>query len=495
LPCQNLNFTYQNIRKLKNLLFIILCTLFVQNTIAQEKRLRAYLDSKQFFAPEIGNYLEVYLQFSGTSLKYKGKDSGLIGEVAVRLSVLSNDSIIASDAYRLETPFMKDSIIEDFYDLKRFVLSPGKYTLSIELMDLNSSAAALTAKQPLVIEEFNESITLSDIQIAEIAYKGDSTSVFYKSGLVIIPRLSTFYPSELNTIPLYFEMYNTQLLEDDVCALKQTILSDKGEELVDYTTFTKHTPSQVLPIFKKVDISTLPTGKYTLSYTLLSRSMIELTTQTYEFERSNDIDQTVYNEKIILDPRFQASITDDSVTYYLESLIPISKSTEIKNIISTLKTKNIEDQRKHIQAFWIKTAVANPYDNWLLYKAQVQLVERLYSNNFQEGYETDRGRVYLQFGAPTTIVVKENSPSEYPYEIWQYNKIQAFSNKRFIFYNPDLVNNTYRLLHSDMIGELKNPGWSNVLSKRNTTNGNIDDANQNNEKHYGGNSNDLFRQY
>jgi hypothetical protein len=91
--------------------------------------------------------------------------------------------------------------------------------------------------------------------------------------------------------------------------------------------------------------------------------------------------------------------------------------------------------------------------------------------------------------------VKENSPSEYPYEIWQYNKIQAFSNKRFIFYNPDLVNNTYRLLHSDMIGELKNPGWSNALSKRNTTNGNIDDPNQNNEKHYGGNSNDLFRQY
>ena len=464
-------------------------------SFSQEKKLRAYLDSKQFYAPEIGNYLEVYLQFAGTSLNYKGKEGGLIGEIAVRLSVLSNDSTIASDAYRLETPFMKDSIVEDFYDLKRFVLAPGKYTLSIQLMDLNSSAIPLTANQPLVIEEFNESITLSDIQIAEVAYKGDSTSIFYKSGLVIIPRLSTFYPSELNTIPLYFELYNTNLLEEDVCALKQSIYTEKGEELIDYITYTKHTPTQVLPIFKKVDISALPTGKYTLTYTLLSRSLIELATQSYEFERSNDMDLTVYNDKIILDPRFQSSITDDSVSYYLESLIPISKSAEIKNIISTLKSKNMDDQRKHIQAFWIKTAVANPYDNWLKYKAQVQLVERIYANNFQEGFETDRGRVYLQYGAPTTIVVKENSPSEYPYEIWQYNKIQAFSNKRFIFYNPDLVNNTYRLLHSDMIGELKNPGWSNALSKRNTTNGNIDDPNQNNEKHYGGNSNDLFRQY
>ena len=123
------------------------------------------------------------------------------------------------------------------------------------------------------------------------------------------------------------------------------------------------------------------------------------------------------------------------------------------------------------------------------------MVEELYSNNFQEGFETDRGRVYLQYGAPTNIVQKETSSNEYPYEIWQYNKIGSFSNKRFIFYNPDLVNNGYRLLHSDMIGELKNPGWPQILVKRNTTNGNIDDPNADVQRHYGTNGNDLFRQY
>ena len=151
--------------------------------------------------------------------------------------------------------------------------------------------------------------------------------------------------------------------------------------------------------------------------------------------------------------------------------------------------------RKHIQAFWLQTAAQNTYEAWIKYKLQVQLVERVYSNNFQVGYETDRGRVYLQYGAPTTIVEKENSPTEYPYEIWQYNKIGSFSNKRFVFYNPDLVNNTYTLLHSDMIGELKNPGWPQILSKRNTSNGNVDDPNLFNQQHFGGASNDLFRQY
>jgi GWxTD domain-containing protein len=481
---------------LKNLLFLILLVLFSTSVIGQKTiKLRTYIDNKQFYAPGLGNYLEVYMQFVGQSVHYKGKENGLEGEIAVRMSVLSGDSIVALDAYRLTTPLMKDSIVEDFYDVKRFVLSPGKYTLSIELMDLNSTQSPLSAALPIVIEEMNEGIAFSDIEIAELAYKGEETSPFYKSGLCIIPRLATFYPTELTTIPVYFELYNTSSLEDSVFALKQIIRNEKGIELPDYTVFTRHSSSLVVPIMRKVDISLLPSGKYTLNYTLLTRRMIELSEQSYEFDRSNDIDFAMQTETIILDPNFQSSITKDSVEYYLESLIPISRSSEIKNIISTLKSKDEEKQRKHIQAFWALTAPGNSYDSWIKYKLQVQLVERVYSNNFQEGFETDRGRVYLQYGAPTNIVQKETSPTEYPYEIWQYNKIGSFSNKRFVFYNPDLVNNAYRLLHSDMIGELKNPGWPQTLAKRNTSGGNIDDPNLFMQDKFGDNANDLFRQY
>ena len=466
-------------------------SLFSQKTV----KLRAYVDNKQFFAPGIGNYLEVYMQYVGQSIQYKGKENGLEGEIAVRMSILSGDSVVALDAYRLTTPFMKDSIVEDFYDVKRFVLKPGNYKLFLELMDLNSTQSPLSATLPIVIEDLNEGIAFSDIEIAELAYKGDENSPFYKSGLCIIPRLANFYPSELTTIPVYFELYNTSTLEDSVFAVKQMIKNENGIELPDYTVFTRHSSSTVVPIMRKVDISLLPTGKYTLNYTLLTRSMIELAEQSYEFDRSNDIDFAFQTETIVLDPNFQSSITKDSVAYYLESLIPISRPSEVKNIISTLKSKDEEKQRKHIQAFWALTAPGNSYDAWIKYKLQVQLVERVYSNNFQEGFETDRGRVYLQYGAPTNIVQKETSPTEYPYEIWQYNKIGSFSNKRFVFYNPDLVNNAYRLLHSDMIGELKNPGWPQTLAKRNTSGGNIDDPNLFMQDKYGDNANDLFRQY
>jgi GWxTD domain-containing protein len=480
---------------LKTSIFFVVCSIsFIIN--AQTTNLRAYVDNKQFYAPGVGNYIEIYYQFVGYSLKYLPVTDGVQGEVAIAVKVKDGDSTIISDAYRLQTPVMKDSVIDDFYDVKRIALNPGKYTLFIELMDLNSTNNAVKASQTIVIEDLGETISTSDIEAVEYATKGDETSHLYKSGYNIVPRLSTFYPSQLSSLPVYLEIYNASLLEDTVCGLKQYFVNtETGAELTELTVFTRHNSAEVIPIIRNVDISKIPTGKFALNFTLLSRSLIELATESYLFERSNDLEITFDIENMVIDPAFQASITDDSVSYYLESLIPISKPAEIKNIIAILKQKDLEKERKHIQAFWIKTSPGNSYDSWIKYKAQVQLVESLYSNNFQEGFETDRGRVYLQYGSPTNIIIRENSPSEYPYEIWQYNKIGVFSNKRFIFYNPDLVNNTYRLLHSDMVGEQKNTSWPKMLAKRNSTNGNVDDPNSGVQNQYGGDANDLFRQY
>ena len=482
--------------KLFSALLVTFSLGFSFNSIGQESNLRAYLDSKQFYDPGSGNYIEIYFQFVGYSLKYKGVDDGLQGEVAVALSISEGDSVIRSDAYRLQSPVMKDSIIEDFYDVKRFGLEPGRYVLRLELQDLNGSGKIIKASQPLVIEDLGDAISASDIEVIEYAKKGGDGSPFFKSGYYMVPRLSTFYPEELSSIPVYMELYNTNTLEDSVCGLKQSIVNMvTGQEIAELTLFSKLNVQEVIPVLRNVDITKVPTGKYTLNYTLLSKKMTELSTQSYLFERVNDQEVTWNAESVVIDPAFQASIPDDSVAYYLECLIPISKPAEVKNIIATLKLKNKESERKHIQSFWAQSAPENAYDSWLKYKGQVQLVEKLYSNNFQEGFETDRGRVYLEYGAPTNIVARETSPTEYPYEIWQYNKIGKFSNKRFVFYNPDLVNNAYRLLHSDMIGELKNPSWPLTLSKRNTNNGNVDDPNSKVQEHWGGESNNLFRQY
>ena len=472
---------------------ILISSLFVS---AQEKKIKAYLDTKEFYAPEIGNYLELYLQFVGPSVKYESTKDGLQARVSLFFEVLKNDSVIKADAYILESPLIKDSVIDDFYEVKRFVIEPGDYDLRIELTDLNNPKSKTGGKQKIKIDDFKISPSISDVEVAEYAYESDLENNFVKSGFHIIPLISNFYPTDLTKIPAYFEVYNSDKIGDSIVGIIQKIINvDTDEELEDFATFTRVKPAPVLPFFKKTDISKLPTGNYRMEVILTDRKLNTIAKNSYSFQRSNDLEIEFNPENIVLDPAFQNTITEDSVFYYLESLIPIAKPAEIKNIISTYKTKDKQKSRKHIQAFWVQTSGKDSYNAWVKYKIQVQQGERMYHTNYQQGFETDRGRVYLKYGAPNNIITKETSPSEYPYEIWTYNKIGKFSNRRFVFYNPDLVNNAYRLLHSDMLGELKNPAWQQTLNKRNTVNGDVDNPNKFNEDHWGGNSNDYFRQY
>lgn len=482
--------------KKSNLIYTLAFLLFipfVASSQSKGKRLTAYLQTKQFSAPEIGNYIELHFQYVGYSLAYKQQENDLIGEVAVMIDITQSGQTVANDAYRLNTPLMVDGIVEDFYDIKRFALSPGTYQCDLELLDLNSANPSVKTSFDVVIEELSDALSVSDILIAESAFPTNEVSTFFKSGYDIIPRISTFYPTELSSLPVYFEVYNAQQLDDSLFSIRQQVINGETEEILkEFTRVTKHRTASVVPVFKTIDMVNLPTGKYLLNMTILDGNSNELSSQFYEFERSNDGETVVNTADLILDPHFQGSITDDSVGYYLASLIPISQPGQVRTILRELKTKDKERGRKMIQAIWKQTDPLNPYEAWMRYKEQVQYVERAFRTHFQPGFETDRGRVYLQYGAPNRIWDREISASEYPYEMWEYNKIGIYSNKKFIFYNPDLVNNTYKLLHSDMIGELRNPRWQYELNSRNTKRGNVDDPNEYNPDSWGNNARQIL---
>ncbi len=477
------------------LFFFACCS---NNLFAQSGKLKAYIDHKTYFSPETGTFAEIHFQFVGYTLKYEAVETGLQTNIAMGTAILNlKGDTVARDLYVLQSPVMRDSIIEDFFDIQRYSLPAGQYVAHIALQDLVANGEPMTGQIEIAVEEIKTEVATSDILIAEVATPSDQTTVFSKSGFEIIPRISNFYGQNLNNIPYYVEVYNTHLLSDTVFAIRQRIISsiDKSE-IVGFSKFTKLKSEPVVPFIRKIDISKLPSGSYTLEIEVIDRNNEVLSLPSvYYFERVNELMMTENLDEIILDPTFQTSVSDDSLNFYLSSLIPIARPAETKMIIETLKTKNLENYRKHIQQFWVQTSGANAAVAWAEYKKQVLFAQKLYSNNFQDGFETDRGRVYLQYGPPNSIVERETSPTEYPYEIWVYYKIKMYSNKRFIFYNPDLVNNAYRLLHSDMIGELQNYRWQQALSKRNSSNGNIDDPNDGNVNHYGGESNDYFRRY
>ena len=139
--------------------FLLFAILFLSFVGQSQNKLRAYIDHKQFYAPGVGNYIEFQLQFVGHTVNYNGAEGGLMGELAVYLDVLEKDSTILSEAYRLQTPLMKDSIVEDFFDIIRFKIDPGNYSFKVELKDLNADKPALKAKQSYSVNDLNTTIS------------------------------------------------------------------------------------------------------------------------------------------------------------------------------------------------------------------------------------------------------------------------------------------------------------------------------------------------
>jgi GWxTD domain-containing protein len=458
-----------------------------------QTQLKAYLDTKQFYAPVAGSYLEIYIEFAGYTIQFQPCQGGTKATVLVDIELKDSlQQTVFKDLYTLDSPISSDSSQNNFIEILRTSVKPGTYFLQVYLEDLNRPKSSIKGVIPVEIVALDQKLAFSSVEIVDLAFKSEEESRFVKSGYYMLPLLSNYFNQEMSSLPFYTELYGATgpiLLERKVVDAKTNqnfALLQRKDTL---------TPSAVLPILQEVSLTDLPTGSYQLQITATDLNKKQTATQTYDFERNNDIETAFDFASMLLDPSFQASIHTDSIAYFFESLIPIAKPGEIRTIIDVLKAKDTVAMRKHLQAFWYQTAGNKAYDKWIQYREQVRSVEKYYANNYMEGFETDRGRVYLKYGQPNSVVVKESSPSEYPYEIWTYDKIGIYSNKRFVFYNPDLISNNHRLLHSDMIGELRNPAWQQILSRRNTVNGTVDDPNMMNVKHFGGNSADFYRQY
>lgn len=465
----------------------------------QNRVLKAYLNENQLYSPEVGNYFEVQLNFVGYTLNYITRDSVTYAELDITQTFSQQDSAIIYDRYLLKSPYVIDSIVDNFYDIQNYTLVPGEYNYSLSIKDVNSDHEPVTVNKMIQIKDRSEEVSFSSFLQAEtITPNSKGSTIFSKTGYDVIPMLGNYYPTEAHNLLYYVEAYNTNsITNDSVYVIEQKIIGqDTNIDLTSYIRYFRYSNSPLQPVAKIIDISLLPTGTYTLQLNLLDRDKKILARSSFDFDRNNtdEVNEVAY-KSIVLDPAFKKSIPEDSTGYYVASLIPISRPAEVKNIIRLLKKKDKEKNSQYLQAFWKQAHPKNAYEGWIKYKTQVQLVERLYATNFQVGFETDRGRVYLEYGAPSSVIRNPSSPSEYPYEIWQYDRIEQFSNRRFIFYSSTNLNKEYRLLHSDMIGELHNPRWQYILNKRNTPGNDLSDPTGGAPSHFGGNSSLYYNTY
>jgi GWxTD domain-containing protein len=443
-------------------------------TVSHAQKLDAYYDLKKFNVPDADPYVDVQISFIGTTVVY---DSTGFANIESTLIVKKGKKIIDFRKTHVKHQSAQENPQSNFIDLQRFSLENGKYSLEIYLRDLNDNQEdTIKVNQPFEIFFSGNKPEYSDIQLLNKLEKIDASdknpSIYHKAGYTMIPYVSDYYPPGMNEIQFYAEVYNTRnALGSDKKFVSIVEITDEGKNVIsNFRTIRARKTAKVTPILGQFDISNLYSGTYLLHLEVRDENNEPVVDQSISFFRNNPMPAAVYSETAeIREGDFlfsQLYSNRDTLIDYIKSLRPRAEMLEQSIIDKQIESASTDELQQFLYTFWLKRSPSNPEAAWTRYKELVRIVNEEYSTQIMRGYDTDRGRVFLQYGKPDQLVSVPKEPNAYPYEIWMYYHIGNFNNRRFVFYNRDLSSNDYQLLHSDMRGEPYNAQWNVILHSR-----------------------------
>ena len=467
---------------LKTLLFLILWLTFQQITSAQPT---VYNSFASFNTPNNQPYLETSLTLIGSSLIAKKTDKGFQHSVNIAFTLFKDTVIVKANKYNLSGPAFADSLMApNFLDNQRYSIKNGVYEAYIVVNDNNQPVKKpLVIIQKIVVNYDLTELQSSTIQALEAYKKTEKPGPLSKSGFDMMPYTVNYYPETTKELAFYIETYNTQTSLGQNKPFVYSYFIEKKEDgtvLGSYGSFKKQTTQPVNPLLAKMDISKLGTGDYNLVIQVKDENNTLKLENKYFFHRLNqalDIVQLQKSSEVINEYAYFGNCNNaDTLKMFVECLWPIADGVDKERAINQSIKKDPDLMKKFVIDFWTRRAAdtANPVKLWANYYKQVQKVMVLFKCGKQKGYYTDRGRVYLQYGAPDQRSQQANEMNTYPYEIWQYYRAtdatngQFFSNRKFVFVSRNLGDDCYALIHSDMRGEVNNPRWQFEITRRST---------------------------
>ncbi len=470
------------------LLFIFILT---QANSSYAKKLKANFSYYTFNTPDGKPYIETNISILASSVNFTKLTSGKY-QASVKVQVrfyLKENELKSVENYNLLSTLVTDTNQTQFQfiDQKRYPLANGDYTISLTLQDNNELENKVSLKENFKIDFPDALINFSDIALLESYTKDQSNSVYNRNGYALIPMVDNFYPTNFHQLKFYNEIYNTQkLAPNEQFLLSYYIEFDGGTKLNSFIQQQKITAKNVIVNLGEFDITDLQSGNYNLVIELRNKMNEVIASKKCYFQRSNkslgkDLDKVTSLE---INNSFAANYSLSQMKEHIACLKPISTQNELAYEKTLMANLELNQMKQFLVYFWTKRNPADAVNAWSKYENEVKKVNNTYSSKITKGYDTDRGYVYLKYGAPNVIRNSDMNVKAFPYEIWHYYKVGNFTNKRFVFFSPDNLKNEMVLLHSDLYGERYDPQWKYKILSRSMKN-NPDEVDPNSNDSFG----------
>lgn len=375
-----------------------------------------YMDLVNFRSTQKGkSQVDGYFKIPYDELQFLKSEDGAY-QAVFEISMILFDE----DDFQTDGKIWRDTVVvsnfeatnsrRDFvFTQASFHLPPSKYRIDARLLDVDTERNS-SQKTTIVLRDFSASkLALSDVLIADSVEK-DASGRLTASPLVGAPR------KENDKLFAYFEVY-----------------AESDDPLLDVTYEIKNSHNKaILQDHFKLDKQ----GATTFVNLPLSSEKMPHDSYILSLHVKNG-KQHVDGERLIA-MRWEgipASIAD--LTLAIQQMRYIAKKDDLKKILETSTDK----QRQAFLDFWKRIDPSPGTEQNELLDEYYRRVNYASINfgGFQDGWKTDRGMVFVLFGAPNDIernpfnrsartAVGRARPVK-AYEIWTYHEL----NRQFVF--------------------------------------------------------------
>lgn len=415
------------------------------------------------------SYVEVYLQVIGKTVTF----DTILGDkiqAAVETSVIirQNDSIVAAERFVLRSPEFDK--INDFVEIRRYVLEDGLYEITTNFSDIRDETNQLEVLQAFDIEYGNDGLLQSDIRLLSSIKQEEGQSDFHRNGYFLEPLPFNFYHRYNSTLIFYNEIYNSDKEIQNDFMITYRIKKNRSNDLFDTIDYRhkRLNPMKVNVVMAKLDISDLPSGNYLLEVEVKDRDQNILSKRSTDFSRSNPVADVMLLERSTEDESLSwlDTFSEARIVYAMKALEPTLAGQDVITLNYLLDHPGkLLYKKNFLYHIYTQRYGELGEQGFLQYMEVADAIHAMFKSGMGYGFETDRGRIYLKYGRPDERIRIEDDQGAYPYEIWYYNKIldTGQSDVRFMFYNPELATNHFLLLTSTCRGERQNPRWEYSL--------------------------------
>jgi len=421
-------------------------------------------------------------------------------QTTATFAIVVNDSLknYFAEKVDFQSPEFSDSLQlnQIFTTTKTIALPAGKFKLELLTYDPASKDTSrekatipilMPGEKPNVLISSNKRNTLlSDLLLLNSNQFDLQKSIFDQNANIF--RLSNFYSGADSLLSFYGECIGIHMdYPKGLTLVSRLRIQDLSSKIsLDEFGKIKRIKSKAVIASKfDLNIKNLPTGNYLIMWDIIdSAGKVVVRTQKAIIKSNPELKKELTSNYVngntsMINAVSQLSIRE--ARHIVASMQPIANKSEQSTIEYLQKKGEERELKNYLVSFWSKKEIENPVAAFQSFRNLVSIADKRYATKVMPAFQTDRGRVFLQYGEPN-IIENENSDrfrsamknlNTVPYEVWYYYSLKTPVKQNdviFAFIQENRGNDNYRLLHSTGIGEVRNKEWRKAVENNATYN-------------------------